>query len=84
MLVIICILTGINIFDYFGRVEPSWWKWCVEYKFYSSIMLFFLCNILEGQLVSTGAFEIYFNGEQNINNSKCMHVSTTVMSEIHD
>lgn len=61
MLVIICILTGINIFDYFGRVEPSWWKWCVEYKFYSSIMLFFLCNILEGQLVSTGAFEIYFN-----------------------
>lgn len=66
MLVIICILIGVNIFDYFGRVEPSWWKWCVEYKFYSCMMLFFLCNILEGQLVSTGAFEIYFNGEQNI------------------
>lgn len=63
----------------------------MEYKFYSCMMLFFLCNILEGQLVSTGAFEIYFNGEQNIvilsvyvQNSKRMHVSTTVMSEIHD
>jgi hypothetical protein len=35
----------------------------VENKLYSCMMLFFLCNIVEGQLVSTGAFEIYFNGE---------------------
>jgi hypothetical protein len=63
LLIIACILSGVNIFDYFGHVEPSWWKWCVENKLYSCMMLFFLCNVLEGQLVSTGAFEIYFNGE---------------------
>jgi hypothetical protein len=61
-----CILNGVNIFYYFGCAEPSWWKWCVENKMYSCMMLFFLCNVLEGQLMSTGAFEIYFNGEQNV------------------
>lgn len=27
-------------------------------------MVFFLCNAIEGQLISTGAFEISFNGEE--------------------
>ncbi|KDR10781.1 SelT-like protein [Zootermopsis nevadensis] len=61
LLIIMCILSGVNIFDFFGHIEPSWWKWCVENKLYSCMMLFFLCNALEGQLVATGAFEIYFN-----------------------
>ena len=29
---------------------------------YACIMLFFICNTIEGQLISTGAFEISFNG----------------------
>jgi selT/selW/selH-like putative selenoprotein len=61
LLVIVCILSGVNIFGSFGSVEPSWWKWCVENKVYSCLMMFFMCNILEGHLVSTGAFEIFFN-----------------------
>lgn len=63
---IVCILSGVNIFGSFGSVEPSWWKWCVENKVYSCLMMFFMCNILEGHLVSTGAFEIFFNGEWNV------------------
>jgi hypothetical protein len=27
-------------------------------------MIFFLCNAIEGQLVSTGAFEISLNGKE--------------------
>jgi len=30
---------------------------------YSSILIFFICNTIEGQLISTGAFEVTFNGE---------------------
>ena len=30
---------------------------------YACMMLFFVCNAIEGQLISTGAFEITFNGK---------------------
>jgi hypothetical protein len=63
LLVVLCILSGINIFDSFGCVEPSWWKWCVENKIYSSLMLYFMFSVVEGYLHATGAFEIYLNGE---------------------
>ncbi|KAJ9579218.1 hypothetical protein L9F63_024675 [Diploptera punctata] len=58
LLVIMCILSGTNIL---GQSEPSWWKWCVENKLYSCMMLFFLSNVIEMQLMSSGAFEITFN-----------------------
>lgn len=62
MICIACILSGINIFGYlFGQQPPSWWVWCTENKLYSCMMIFFLCNALEGQLISTGAFEISLN-----------------------
>ncbi|PNF23480.1 hypothetical protein B7P43_G07726 [Cryptotermes secundus] len=58
---IICILGNINIFNLLGQEAPSWWTWCTTNKLYSCIMIFFLCNAVEGQLVSTGAFEISLN-----------------------
>ncbi|XP_054282510.1 thioredoxin reductase-like selenoprotein T homolog CG3887 [Macrosteles quadrilineatus] len=62
LLVIVCILSGINLFRYFGQeAPPSWWVWCVENKLYACLMIFFLSNALEGHLVSTGAFEISLN-----------------------
>lgn len=61
MLAIVCILGGVNIFDYFNMQQPSWWQWCVENKIYSCMMLFFLCNLIEGQLMQSGAFEISLN-----------------------
>nr|CAI5859990.1 unnamed protein product [Callosobruchus analis] len=58
---IICILLGVNIFEYMNQPRPSWWVWCTENKLYSCMMLFFLCNIVEGQLIQSGAFEITLN-----------------------
>lgn len=61
MLLIICILGSVNIFNFLGLQEPSWWTWCTRNKLYSCIMIFFVCNAVEGQLLSTGAFEISLN-----------------------
>lgn len=61
MAAIVCILGGINIFDYFNQPQPSWWQWCTENKIYACMMLFFLSNLIEGQLISSGAFEIFLN-----------------------
>lgn len=61
MLLIICILGSVNIFNFLGLEEPSWWTWCTRNKLYSCIMIFFVCNAVEGQLLSTGAFEISMN-----------------------
>nr|CAD7196339.1 unnamed protein product [Timema douglasi] len=58
---IVCILSGINILQYTGIPLQSCWSWCVDNKLYSCMMVFFLSNALEAQLVSTGAFEISFN-----------------------
>ena len=64
MLLIICILGSVNIFNFLGLEEPSWWTWCTRNKLYSCIMIFFVCNAVEGQLLSTGAFEISMNGKE--------------------
>ena len=32
-------------------------------QMYACMMLFFVSNAIEGQLISTGAFEISFNGK---------------------
>uniref|UniRef100_A0A6M2DWK9 Putative selenoprotein t n=1 Tax=Xenopsylla cheopis TaxID=163159 RepID=A0A6M2DWK9_XENCH len=61
MALILCILTRVNIFQFIGLEEPTWWTWCLENKMYSCIMLFFLSNTIEGQLISSGAFEITLN-----------------------
>ena len=37
---------------------PSFVSWAMENKFYAAMMVFFLSNAVETQLVSTGAFEI--------------------------
>lgn len=61
LLVIVCILGGVNVFMYIGQQQPGWWTWCLENKLYACMMLFFLCNIVEVQLMSSGAFEITLN-----------------------
>ncbi|KAF5303172.1 hypothetical protein FQA39_LY10085 [Lamprigera yunnana] len=61
MLVICCILSGINVFQYINQPQPSWWSWCIENKIYACLMLFFFCNLFEGQLIQSGAFEISLN-----------------------
>jgi len=61
MLVIMCILGNVPIFNYLNMQQPSWWQWCTSNKLYACLMLFFLCNLVEGQLIQSGAFEISLN-----------------------
>lgn len=61
MLIIVCILGGVDIFHYINQPQPTWWQWCIENRLYACMMLFFLCNIIEGQLIQSGAFEIFLN-----------------------
>lgn len=65
ILIILLIISGINITQWMGQPQPFWWEWCLNNKFYACIMLFFICNAVEGQLISSGAFEIHFNGLYN-------------------
>ncbi|CAG7829431.1 unnamed protein product [Allacma fusca] len=60
-LILGCIIMNINPFEYLGLGRPNLWMWVTQNKIYASLMCFFLCNLIETQLISTGAFEIYFN-----------------------
>lgn len=62
ILIILLIISGINIAQWLGQPPLFWWDWCLNNKLYACIMIFFICNAIEGQLISSGAFEIHFNG----------------------
>jgi len=59
--IIVMVLASINLFQNVGQPTPSWWAWMLENKLYACMMTFFLCNAVETQLISTGAFEISLN-----------------------
>lgn len=63
MLIIIAIGSGVNFFEYIGKQQPSWWAWCTSNKIYACLVVFFGSNMFEGMLISTGAFELFFNGK---------------------
>jgi len=58
LVVIALIIASINPFNYIGIETPGMFVWALENKFYAAMMIFFLANAVETQLVSTGAFEI--------------------------
>lgn len=55
------IFSATNIWGYFGQETPGWFTWCQTNKLYACMMFFFVGNMLEGQLISSGAFEIQLN-----------------------
>lgn len=55
------IISGINPFQQFGMETPNFFIWASENKVYACMMAFFISNFIEGQLLSTGAFEVEFN-----------------------
>ncbi|XP_043275564.1 thioredoxin reductase-like selenoprotein T homolog CG3887 [Venturia canescens] len=61
IILIVLIITGVNILQFLGQPTPFWWQWCIDNRLYGCIMIFFLCNAIEGHLISSGAFEILFN-----------------------
>ena len=61
MAIILMILTNVNPFLLMGWESPAVWNWLANSKIYGCLMTFFIANTIEGQLVSSGAFEIYYN-----------------------
>jgi len=61
IVLIVAVVSGQNPFTWFGLQTPGIYSWAVDNKLYACMMIFFLSNAIEGQLISTGAFEISFN-----------------------
>lgn len=61
MIFIIFIVSGQNPFTWLQVETPSVYTWALENKMYACLFLFFISNAVEGQLLSTGAFEVSFN-----------------------
>lgn len=61
--VLLILLTGNKIFELFGVPVPSWYSGVQENKMMTMVGVFFLGNMIESSLLSSGAFEVTVNGE---------------------
>lgn len=61
LVLIVLVIGSINPFPLLGVDTPSVYNWFLQNKMYACMMIYFVSNVLEGQLISTGAFEIAFN-----------------------
>ncbi|OQV21078.1 putative Selenoprotein T [Hypsibius exemplaris] len=55
------VASGYNPFPLLGMPTPGFYEWAVSNKIYACLMSWFLTGMVENQLMSTGAFEIYYN-----------------------
>ncbi|XP_058815227.1 thioredoxin reductase-like selenoprotein T homolog CG3887 [Topomyia yanbarensis] len=61
LLMIIALMSNFDVFGFLRQPTPSWWRWCTGNKLYACMMIFFLGNMIEAKLMSSGAFEISLN-----------------------
>lgn len=64
ILLIGIVIFGQNPFVYLQMPTPNIFNWATENKLYASLMIFFISNAIETQLITSGAFEIYLNDMQ--------------------
>eukprot|EP00794_Sanderia_malayensis_P011145 gene11145-12317_t len=64
LLVLALIIFGhrVNIFEHLQITPPPIYVWAMQNKIYACLITFFVCNAIESNLLSTGAFEISLNG----------------------
>eukprot|EP00745_Piridium_sociabile_P029186 TRINITY_DN47540_c0_g1_i1.p2 TRINITY_DN47540_c0_g1~~TRINITY_DN47540_c0_g1_i1.p2 ORF type:complete len:119 (-),score=20.09 TRINITY_DN47540_c0_g1_i1:187-492(-) len=55
------VVSGMDPFAFLNMPTPGMYTWAKENKLYACLMLFFISNAIEGQMISTGAFEISYN-----------------------
>lgn len=58
---IISVALGIDIFGSVGLPNPGFMVYASQNKVSFCLMVFLVGNLIEGQLMSTGAFEVFFN-----------------------
>lgn len=61
--VLLMMLTGTKLFDVFGVPVPEWYHGLQENKMMAMVGIFFMGNMVESSLLSSGAFEVSVNGE---------------------
>lgn len=57
---IMAILSAYDVWGLIGRPTPGWYTWCQENKMYAGMMIFFVGNMLEGQVNTIKNLLIYF------------------------
>ncbi|XP_074602646.1 thioredoxin reductase-like selenoprotein T1b [Brevipalpus obovatus] len=62
--IIFLIIMNKNPFVYFHMATPQVWFWLTQHKIPGCLLIFFITNTLEANLMSSGAFEIFLNGKQ--------------------
>lgn len=60
---VLFIMMGSQIFGYLGMEVPQIYRKIEENKFMYGIATFFVGNMVRNQLLTTGAFEMYFDNE---------------------
>ena len=53
---------GDHIFRYLQSPYPKWYVYMKNNRIQVGIMMFFGINLISGWIVSTGAFEVIYNG----------------------
>lgn len=53
MIFILIIVSQYDIWGQLGQAVPRWFTWCVENKIYACMMVFFVGNMLEAQVIWT-------------------------------
>ncbi|OQR78517.1 selenoprotein T-like [Tropilaelaps mercedesae] len=64
LLVMALFMISADPFRHLNTPTPAIWTWLLNNKIYGCLLTFFLTGMVETQLISTGAFEIYLNQEQ--------------------
>lgn len=52
MLFILIIVSQYDIWGQIGQAVPRWFQWCIENKIYACMMVFFVGNMLEAQVIT--------------------------------
>jgi len=64
MALILILVTGTKFFEVTGIAIPEWYAGVQENKLMTIVGLFFMGNMVESSMLSSGAFEITVNGNQ--------------------
>ncbi|OMJ65701.1 hypothetical protein SteCoe_37763 [Stentor coeruleus] len=60
---IILLVAGDHIFSYLQTNYPPWYLYMKNNKFSAGIMLYFGVNLISNWMISTGAFEVIYDGQ---------------------
>lgn len=78
---IMAILSAYDVWGLIGRPTPGWYTWCQENKMYAGMMIFFVGNMLEGQVNTIKNLLIYFK-YKFIKNPYCIFICSSSLPEL--